>query len=53
MSASSFDILFLDLNMPVKDGYETLKDLQSFSQIPAVIVVSGDIQPKAIERLLI
>jgi len=51
ISASLFDILFLDLNMPVKDGYETLKVLQSFSRIPAVIVVSGDIQPKAIERV--
>lgn len=51
LSASTFDILFLDLNMPVKDGYETLEVLQSFTQSPAVIVVSGDIQPKAVERV--
>ena len=51
LSASTFDILFLDLNMPVKDGYETLEALQSFTQTPAVIVVSGDVQPKAIERV--
>ena len=48
---STFDILFLDLNMPVKDGYETLEALQSFSESPAVIVVSGDVQPQAIERV--
>ena len=51
LSDSVFDILFLDLNMPVKDGYQTLEALQSFSDTPAVIVVSGDVQPKAIERV--
>ncbi|MCW4630784.1 MULTISPECIES: response regulator [Marinomonas] len=51
LSASAFDILFLDLNMPVKDGYETLEALQSFDLSPAVIVVSGDVQPKAIQRV--
>ena len=45
------DIMFLDLNMPVMDGYETLEaiiknDLQSM-----VIVVSGDIQPEAHRRV--
>ncbi|MCB5161121.1 response regulator [Marinomonas algarum] len=51
ISATPFDILFLDLNMPVKDGYETLDALRSFDQVPAVIVVSGDIQPQAIARV--
>ena len=51
ISTSVFDVLFLDLNMPIKDGYETLEALQSFAQSPAVIVVSGDVQPKAIERV--
>lgn len=51
LSSSDFDILFLDLNMPVKDGYETLEALQSVEQTPAVIVVSGDVQPKAIQRV--
>jgi CheY-like chemotaxis protein len=51
LSSSAFDLLFLDLNMPVKDGYETLEALQSFEQAPAVIVVSGDVQPKAIQRV--
>lgn len=51
LSSKSFDILFLDLNMPVKDGYETLEALQSFANPPAVIVVSGDVQPQAIQRV--
>tara|TARA_R110001583_G_scaffold62334_1_gene183444 strand:- start:1073 stop:2086 length:1014 start_codon:yes stop_codon:yes gene_type:complete len=51
LSSSVFDLLFLDLNMPIKDGYETLEALQSFKQAPAVIVVSGDVQPKAIQRV--
>ncbi|NLU96695.1 response regulator [Marinomonas sp. UCMA 3892] len=51
LSTADFDILFLDLNMPVKDGYETLEALQSFNKSPAVIVVSGDVQPKAIQRV--
>ena len=43
--------MFLDLNMPVMDGYQTLEaiienDLQSM-----VIVVSGDIQPEAHKRV--
>ncbi|MEO9653953.1 response regulator [Marinomonas sp.] len=45
------DILFLDLNMPVKDGYQTLEALQSFPSMPKVIVVSGDVQPKAVQRV--
>ncbi|MBR7889270.1 response regulator [Marinomonas sp. A79] len=51
LSATPFDILFLDLNMPVKDGYETLEALQSCEVSPAVIVVSGDVQSQAIQRV--
>ncbi|RNF48838.1 response regulator [Marinomonas hwangdonensis] len=51
MASGKVDILFLDLNMPVKDGYETLEAMQSFTHLPAVIVVSGDVQPKAVQRV--
>lgn len=51
IAANAFDVLFLDLNMPVKDGYETLEALQGVANAPVVIVVSGDVQPKAIERV--
>ncbi len=45
------DIMFLDLNMPVMDGYETLEQIQKLDLPTMVIVVSGDIQPEAHERV--
>lgn len=45
-------IVFLDLNMPVMDGYQLLEALQSTNLDPLVIVVSGDIQPEARTRVL-
>ena len=45
------DVLFLDLNMPVMDGYQVL-DVVSKQDLPTmVIVVSGDIQPEANQRV--
>jgi len=46
------DLMFLDLNMPVFDGYETLEELNAHSIKMNVLVVSGDIQPTAQERVL-
>lgn len=45
------DIMFLDLNMPIMDGYETLENIQKQDLPTMVIVVSGDIQPEARERV--
>ncbi len=46
------DLLFLDLNMPILDGYQVLQAIKE-QQIPVkVVVVSGDIQPEARERVL-
>jgi chemotaxis protein CheY-P-specific phosphatase CheC len=45
------EILFLDLNMPVKDGYETLQAIKDEQLETLVIVVSGDIQPEAQKRV--
>ncbi len=44
-------LMFLDLNMPMMDGYETLKALQKKKLQSKVIVISGDIQPTAHERV--
>ncbi|KAA3627758.1 MAG: response regulator [Proteobacteria bacterium] len=44
------DVLFLDLNMPVMDGYETLQAINREDLPTMVIVVSGDIQPDAQQR---
>jgi len=45
------DLLLLDLNMPVLDGYGTLEAIQKQGLKTKVIVVSGDIQPEAHERV--
>ncbi len=45
------DILFLDLNMPVMDGYQTLEEIKRLDLPTMVIVVSGDIQPEAHKRV--
>ncbi len=49
--AGKGELLFLDLNMPMMDGYEVLERIRS-QDLPALtIVVSGDIQPEAHARV--
>lgn len=45
------EIMFLDLTMPVLDGYQTLEAIRKDDLPIMVIVVSGDIQPEARERV--
>jgi chemotaxis protein CheY-P-specific phosphatase CheC len=45
-------VLLLDLNMPVMDGYQTLQAIQEQQLLTKTIVVSGDIQPEAKARVL-
>lgn len=44
-------LLFLDLNMPVMDGYQTLEIIAAEGLATQVIVVSGDVQPEAHARV--
>lgn len=46
------DLLLLDLNMPVMDGYATLKAIQDANMPVKTVVISGDIQPEAHERVM-
>ncbi|WP_462157875.1 response regulator [Pseudoalteromonas sp. GB56] len=46
------EVLFLDLNMPGMDGYQVLQAIRERHIQVIVIVVSGDIQPSAHERVL-
>lgn len=45
-------VLFLDLNMPVLDGYGVLEGIKAENLSIVTIVVSGDIQPTAHERVM-
>jgi len=45
------DWLFLDLNMPIMDGYQVLAELKQRQLSLNVVVVSGDVQPEAIDRV--
>ncbi|EEX36321.1 response regulator [Vibrio metschnikovii] len=48
----SFKLMFLDLTMPELDGFETLEAMRVRGDQTPVVVVSGDIQPKAKERVM-
>ncbi|MGR6831294.1 response regulator [Aliivibrio wodanis] len=52
LEATSYDLLFLDLTMPELDGYGTLEQIKARNISTQVVVVSGDIQPKAQQRVL-
>lgn len=45
------EITFLDLTMPEMDGYDVLEHVFSEGLNVMVIVISGDIQPEAHERV--
>lgn len=45
------DWLFLDLNMPIMDGYQVLAEIKSRKLQLNIVVVSGDVQPEAFERV--
>lgn len=44
---SEYDLVFLDLTMPEKTGYEVLEVLQSKDIKANIIVLTADIQPQA------
>jgi chemotaxis protein CheY-P-specific phosphatase CheC len=46
------EILFLDLNMPQMDGYEVLQAIKEQGLSVLVVVVSGDIQETAHQRVM-
>jgi len=51
VQAGNAEVLFLDLNMPVLDGYQTLEEIAAQQLDTFVVVVSGDIQPEAQKRV--
>jgi len=45
------DVIFLDLDMPVLDGYGVLNALRPLPHRPRVIVVSADVSPQTRQML--
>ena len=52
MEKENVDIVFLDLTMPIMDGYEALPKLKELKQNVKIIVVSADIQEQAKEKVI-
>lgn len=46
------EMVFLDLTMPQMDGYEVLQKIREENHKSVVIVISGDVQPEARERVM-
>lgn len=44
------DLCFMDLTMPVLDGFEATKQIIEFDKDAKIIVVSADVQEKAMEK---
>lgn len=51
LKENKIDIMFLDLNMPQLDGYQTLEAMKELGLKTKVVVISGDIQPDAQRRV--
>lgn len=45
------DIVFLDLTMPVKTGFEALDEIKEFDTNAKIVIISADIQKSAMEKV--
>lgn len=52
IAASQPDLMFLDLTMPDMDGFTVLSRLQEAGNKLNVIVISADIQERAVQRVM-
>lgn len=52
LNKEKIDIVFLDLTMPIVNGYEALPKLLEINPDVKIIVISADSQKKAKERII-
>ncbi|KPA51060.1 chemotaxis protein CheC [Photobacterium leiognathi subsp. mandapamensis] len=52
IAKNNIDIVFLDLTMPIMDGFEVLKRLPSLGYKPTIVIISADVQKEAARRCL-
>jgi len=46
------NVVFMDLTMPVMDGFETISLIKTFDNSAIIVVISADIQKQAIKRAI-
>jgi len=46
------ELVFLDLTMPIMDGFEALKQIKAIDDKAYVVVVSADVQEHAVEKVM-
>ncbi|RBQ29331.1 response regulator [Aliarcobacter vitoriensis] len=46
------NITFMDLTMPIMNGFDSLKYIKEFDKEAKVIIISADIQKQAIDRAI-
>ncbi len=46
------DIIFLDLTMPVLNGYDTIPEIRKINKGAIIVVMTADVQPKSITKVM-
>ncbi|MEW4341439.1 response regulator [Vibrio diabolicus] len=52
LAEQNIDILFLDLTMPIMDGFEVLESLSVSHYQTKIVIISGDVQQEAKQRCI-
>ncbi|CAH0531901.1 Protein-glutamate methylesterase/protein-glutamine glutaminase [Allocatenococcus thiocycli] len=52
LAEQNIDIMFLDLTMPIMDGFEVLKSLPVSRYNTQIVIISGDVQQEAQQRCI-